>query len=813
MPLLCQYKGGMKFARLAFGLLLTTAIFACGAFPNLANIATGRTLTPSVTPTPTDTPTPTITPTPIPAVRVDEGERALFNGDYSTALIHFQTAYSDSSDPLVRASAKWGEARALYGDERLTEALAALQTLIVEYPDSTYLAHAHFMQGRTYFELQRYAEAAAAWQTYLVLRPGILDSYTQELRGDALFLAGNYSEALAAYTAAIQAPRLEDTATLDIKAADTRAKLQDYETSLAVYDGILGRPVSDYVKAQAVYEAGLVYEEQGMMAEAFGKFRFAVENYPLSYYSYLGLIELVEAGAEVDDLDRGLVDYHAGEYGGALGAFDRYLAANPINDGTAHFFRALALRELGNHEAEISEFTTFIEEYSSHPRWVEAWSEKAYTQWFYLGLNSEGAQTLLDFVNMLPAAPAAPDYLMAAARILERDDRLDEAALAWERVANEYPGNDQAPTAIFLSGIVRYRLADYEGASNAFSRSLVIALRPEDQARAYLWIGKSHLKLGDSAAAVTAWQQGQITDPDGYYSERIRDLLSDRAPFSPVAGEIRIPDLAAERADADAWMRLTFNLPAETALSGVGPMADDPRFLRGTELWNLGLYEEAHLEFEEMRESVSGSALDSYRLANYLLDLGLYRTAILAARETLTLAGLDEHSESMMAPPYFGHVRYGLYYSDLLIPDARAEALDPLLMYSVIRQESLFEGFIKSAAGARGLMQIVPGTGVEIASELGWPIPYDEDDLYRPDVSIRFGTHYLASNRRALEGDLYSALAAYNSGPGNAVIWKGLAGDDPDLFLEVVRFEETRTYIRSIYEIYVIYKRLYSASA
>jgi len=53
------------------------------------------------------------------------------------------------------------------------------------------------------------------------------------------------------------------------------------------------------------------------------------------------------------------------------------------------------------------------------------------------------------------------------------------------------------------------------------------------------------------------------------------------------------------------------------------------------------------------------------------------------------------------------------------------------------------------------------------------------------------------------------ALAAYNGGPGNAAIWKELAGDDPDLFLEVIRFEETRSYIKGIYEIFTIYRNLY----
>jgi len=166
----------------------------------------------------------------------------------------------------------------------------------------------------------------------------------------------------------------------------------------------------------------------------------------------------------------------------------------------------------------------------------------------------------------------------------------------------------------------------------------------------------------------------------------------------------------------------------------------------------------------------------------------------------------------MMAPPYFSYVRYGLYYSELVLPDAQANGFDPLFLFSVIRQESLFEGFVSSTAGAHGLMQIVPSTGAQVNSQLGWPINYDEKDLYRPDVSVAFGSHYLASNRNALGGDLYAALAAYNGGPGNALAWKQLAGDDPDLYLESVRFQETRDYIRYIYEIYVIYKRLYSSA-
>jgi soluble lytic murein transglycosylase len=127
----------------------------------------------------------------------------------------------------------------------------------------------------------------------------------------------------------------------------------------------------------------------------------------------------------------------------------------------------------------------------------------------------------------------------------------------------------------------------------------------------------------------------------------------------------------------------------------------------------------------------------------------------------------------------------------------------------VTRQESLFEGFVRSNAGARGLMQIMPATGQSIATNAGWPANYSDEDLYYPKVNLTFGAHYLDSQRDYFDGQLYPALAAYNAGPGNASIWWDLSGGDPDLFLEIIRYEETRDYIRGIYEVFSIYRRLY----
>ena len=802
----------MKRTKKIFWLYITLALSACQAVP--APLPTPTPVDETVpTPLPTASSTATPFPTPVPVVRVESGDHALFYGDFDQAREQYTTAFNESTDKAVQAAALWGLGRTDLADGLYQSAVEILTRLVNEYPESTYAARAYFLMGQAYFQIGQYQASADAYNTYLTRIPGVLDGYVQDYRGDALYAAGDYTGAMNAYTAALNASRLDDGLTLQIKIAQSRFDFGDYAGALTLWDQIFNATTNDYTKAQMDFFAGNTHVKLGQVEEAQARYLHAVENYPLSNYTYLALIELLNANITVNDLDRGLVDYFAGQYDVALAAFDRYIEANqtnPTNDGTAAYYRALTLREMQRTDEAVTALDNFIKAYPAHPRWTDAWEDKAFLEWAVQGEYEAGTKTLLDFVAAVPTSSSAPDFLMSAARVTERDNRLEEAAQIWERVANEYPANEQVSDALFLAGVSHYRLQDYSGALTLFQRNLILSTQAEDLARAYLWIGKTQQQMDDNPSAEKSWQQAQASDPTGYYSLRAQDVLLKRAPFqSPSSLNLDV-DLVKERKDAEIWMRITFGLPTETDLSGPGELAQDARFIRGTELWELGMYGEARLEFESLRESVQQDSVASFRLANHLLDIGLYRTAIFAAREVLTLAGLDTQSESLTAPTYFNHVRYGLYYKELILPEEERYGLDPLFMFSVIRQESLFEGFVRSTAGAHGLMQIIQPTGAQIASELNWPPTYSEEDLYRPNVSVRFGTYYLDKNLDLLSGSVYGTLAAYNAGPGNALVWKELAGDDPDLLLEIIRFQETRDYIRYIYEIYSTYRKIYS---
>jgi soluble lytic murein transglycosylase len=222
------------------------------------------------------------------------------------------------------------------------------------------------------------------------------------------------------------------------------------------------------------------------------------------------------------------------------------------------------------------------------------------------------------------------------------------------------------------------------------------------------------------------------------------------------------------------------------------------------------MFSEAQLEFASLQSAEKGDPIASFRLMHKFLDLGLYSSAIVVATQILDIAGF-EGAALMSAPPYFTHIRYGPYFGELILLEAFNNDLDGLFVYAVARWESgLFNVFATSYADARGLMQVIPSTGREIASKLGWPPNYTDADLYRPIVSMRFGAYYLAQQRDYFDGDLYAALAAYNAGAGNAAVWKELAPDDPDLYLEVIRLTQPHLYIRRIYESYAIYRMLYT---
>jgi soluble lytic murein transglycosylase len=734
------------------------------------------------------------------------GEQAFFYGDWEAALGAYQEVFqAGGADDLAgRAYLGIGKTQLYAGQaEPARQSLTGFLEAASEHPQRD---QALYLRAQAAAALGLTDQALADLDAYMALRPGLLDSYLQEQAGDLLRQAGDPLAAVARYQAALAAPRAGSTLPVWLKLGHAWLEAGDQQAAMEAFQRVYDLSGDPATKASMNLLIGRALLAQGLADQAYARFLDSVQNYPQALDSYRGLLTLVEAGVPVDEFQRGLVDYHAQAYGPALAAFDRSLTQTPSAAG--FYYRGLTKRALGDYQGALHDFDVVIEGYPDDALWDDAWMEKARTLWRNMD-EAEGAiSTYLAFAEATGDGEAAARAVFAAAEIAEWRGELGRAAELWGRIAVDYGSSSVAYQAAFMVGIMRVRLGEIQAARDGFFLADAFAASADQRAAARLWIGKMAAALGEQDAARQAWAAAQQADPHGYYGLRAGDLLNGRSPFTARPVELN-PDLEAARVEAQAWLRANFGQSSPEPLNTLDErLARDPRMQRGMAFWQVGRYDLAKVEFESLRKAVESDAEATYRLMSAFLDLGLYQPAIFAARQILRLAGYQE-APGLPGPRYFNYVRYGLYYRDLIIPQAQASGLDPLLVFSVARQESLFEGFITSYADARGLMQVIPSTGAAIAAQLGWPPAYQSEDLYRPVVSVAFGVHYLAEQFKRFDGDVPAMLAAYNAGPGNALAWKALAGDDPDLFLEVIRLDQPQKYIRRIYEIYRVYQDLY----
>ncbi len=162
------------------------------------------------------------------------------------------------------------------------------------------------------------------------------------------------------------------------------------------------------------------------------------------------------------------------------------------------------------------------------------------------------------------------------------------------------------------------------------------------------------------------------------------------------------------------------------------------------------------------------------------------------------------------APVEFWKYAFPLPYRAELERFAKANGLDPFLVAALIRQESEFNPKAVSRMNARGLTQILPGTGRELSHKLKKKA-FATASLFVPAVNLELGTFYLKTIVDNLGGRWEAALAAYNAGPSRARAWSSWGEfREPAEFIETVPFSETRNYIQTVLRNADTYRRIYS---
>ena len=149
-------------------------------------------------------------------------------------------------------------------------------------------------------------------------------------------------------------------------------------------------------------------------------------------------------------------------------------------------------------------------------------------------------------------------------------------------------------------------------------------------------------------------------------------------------------------------------------------------------------------------------------------------------------------------------------YSDYVRQYAYEYNVPESLIYAVIKVESNFDANAYSSAGAMGLMQMMPSTFKEMTSDKYLGENLDVDELFDPEVSIRYGTYYLKYLHEWFDGNWDNAIAAYNGGMGNVKEWLSSSEySDGEGNLTYIPFKETRNYVEKVKKARKTYQELY----
>ncbi len=388
----------------------------------------------------------------------------------------------------------------------------------------------------------------------------------------------------------------------------------------------------------------------------------------------------------------------------------------------------------------------------------------------------------VDEVRQLAAyLPADIPYDGAGERLWHRGSMVVDALKAGDTLgayaiaahSGLTSGGDAAEAEFYAGWLAFTRLKDPRKADEHFAKLQIIGSSPLTQSRALYWRGRAAEAMGDPISAQLYYGQSAryYTTFYGQLAAQKtgqRMLVLDKDPEITPADRARFEGREAVRATRD--------------------------------LAEIGAKDTFKLFVASLAETLP-TAPEEALLVDLARSYGDQEVSMRAVRNAAKRGFiLPERGYPIRTPP------------------ATDGAPETPFILGITRQESSFDPRARSAPGARGMMQLMPGTAAIVARKLG--VPYSPGQLDDPDYNMQLGSAFLGQLVNQFSGSYIMASAAYNAGPGRPTQWAIGCGDprasstDPLDFIECIPFSETRDYVMRVMEATEVYRaRLHGGSA
>jgi soluble lytic murein transglycosylase-like protein len=375
-----------------------------------------------------------------------------------------------------------------------------------------------------------------------------------------------------------------------------------------------------------------------------------------------------------------------------------------------------------------------------------------------------GARVLLDGIDATLSPEARGEWRQKVgwAFYIENDDA---SARAISLSAFDNGSGPWVAEAMWTAGLAAWRMDDCMAAGESFARAAGMATNTELASAANYWASRAWMRCR-KPEKVAASLRAAASARDSLYGMMAAEALGMR-DSAPAAA----PDFSVED-----WQRLRAvnNVRVAVQLAEIGEDGLADEVLR-----------------HQARIGEPGLYAPLSRLAR---DLGLPSTQLWMAYNAPSGAKADEAAR-FPAPKW--------------VP-ANGWHVDPALLFAHSLQESNFRTSVTSPAGAKGLMQVLPGTARDL-TRIDPAMAGRDKQLDLPDVNLAFGQTYLTKLRDnpATQGLLPKVIAAYNAGPMPIGRWNSDIRDqgDPLLWMESIPYWETRGYVSIVMRNYWMYER------
>lgn len=460
--------------------------------------------------------------------------------------------------------------------------------------------------------------------------------------------------------------------------------------------------------------------------------------------------------------------------------------------------RAVALRGLKREEESIKQFRFLLDSVEVRPVWIQS------TLRLLRNNSSKNAREIKTLDSLLADvskySKENANNLWVRGFEYEQNQKYDSAVVCYRELSHKrFKNNVKRQWAKFRIGFVFFKQEKWQEAVDAFiDASKEPFLWSGSGARMFL--GDAYMKLGKDSLARAAYLDCIQDFPLAYYAHRSRMKLVEYklmdAKDVPYAHGVPMsPEQTL------AWIR------DSQKLGKPDPTYSAERYKRIKTLFLYGFTDQAFSLYDEARKKNAKRLDFLYEYGQLFYEMGETAAGYRLARQFQN--NIDRRR--LMAPPIdVLHYLYPIPYRDQ-VKFHSGERIDPFFVYSVMRQESIFNFEIASPVGACGLLQIMPATGKMLA-KLENIDNFDPKQLYNAYMNIRLGVRYLVDLKAEYNDDYMYVLGNYNAGPKPTKRWQAAGQGLPwDIRAEEVSYWETRDYVKRVMGNYWIYQEIYDS--